>query len=154
MRPQQRALGLPACAVPAQSGCILSWQSFAEPADPTLVIEGYEATPGFTGLSRKGTPMLCSNPLTGKPGDTANADRNLGALVPGSEPGTATLSPRLVPAACDARGFLLIGAPPEGFGQYVLPGNNYHVYDYALFWMNLRADVAARVRGHAVLSAR
>jgi hypothetical protein len=28
---------------------------------------------------------------------------------------------------------------------YVLPGNNYHVFDYALFWSNIRADAAARL---------
>jgi hypothetical protein len=27
----------------------------------------------------------------------------------------------------------------------VLPGNNYHVFDYALFWANIRADAAARL---------
>jgi len=32
-----------------------------------------------------------------------------------------------------------------GYGFYVLPGNNYHVFDYALFWANLRADAAARL---------
>ena len=33
------ALGLPACARRDQAGCILSWQSFAEPADPELVLD-------------------------------------------------------------------------------------------------------------------
>jgi hypothetical protein len=27
----------------------------------------------------------------------------------------------------------------------VLPGNNYHVFDYALFWSNVRADAEARL---------
>ena len=27
----------------------------------------------------------------------------------------------------------------------MLPGNNYHVYDYALFWANIRADAEARL---------
>jgi hypothetical protein len=31
-------------------------------------------------------------------------------------------------------------------GPYVLPGNNYHVYDIPLFWENLRQDVARRMR--------
>jgi len=26
-----------------------------------------------------------------------------------------------------------------------LPGNNFHVYDYALFWGSIRADAARRV---------
>ncbi len=40
---------------------------------------------------------------------------------------------RAVAARCDERGLLLIGDPPE-LGPYVLPGNNYHVYDIPLFW--------------------
>ena len=46
--------------------------------------------------------------------------------------------------AADARGILLIGDPPE-LGPYVLPGNNYHVYDIPLFWRNVEQDVAQRV---------
>jgi hypothetical protein len=29
-----------------------------------------------------------------------------------------------------------------------MPGNNYHVYDMALFWMNIRNDVAARTASY------
>lgn len=39
----------------------------------------------------------------------------------------------------------MIGSPPD-LGPFVLPGNNYHVYDIPLFWTNLREDVARRVR--------
>lgn len=140
------ALGLPACTEAGQPGCLLSWQSFAEPAEPEQIVEVYDATPGYTGAPRKGTPMVCTNPLLGKPGD-APASANIGALVPGESLGEATLEPNRVPARCDARGVLLIGAPPEGFGKFVLPGNNYHVYDYPLFWANLRADAEARLNG-------
>ena len=38
----------------------------------------------------------------------------------------------------------LLGGEPQ-LGPYVLPGNNYHVYDYPLFWANLRADAERRV---------
>jgi hypothetical protein len=30
-------------------------------------------------------------------------------------------------------------------GPYVLPGNNYHVYDYALFWGAVRRDAERRL---------
>ena len=52
-----------------------------------------------------------------------------------------------VPARCDLRGFLLIGANEAlpAMGPYALPGNNYHVYDYALFWANVRADAERRL---------
>jgi hypothetical protein len=137
---------LPACRAAGEPGCLLSWQSFAEPAEPKQIIEVYDSTPGYAGRPRKGTPMVCTNPLIGARG-TAPASANLGALVPEDSLANATLEPGRVPARCDARGFLLIGEPPEGFGTYVLPGNNYHVYDYPLFWANLRADAEARLNG-------
>lgn len=140
------ALGLPACGALGQPGCLLSWQSFAEPAEPDQIVAIYDATPGYGGSPRRGTPMLCTNPLLGRPGD-APASANMGALVPNGSLDDATLEADRIPARCDARGFLLIGAPPEGFGSYVLPGNNYHVYDYPLFWANVRADAEARLNG-------
>lgn len=137
-------LGLSACAHPGQYGCIVAWQSFAEPADPGLVRNVYDASTGLTGSPRKGTPMLCVNPLTGASGTAAPAGANLGALVPQPGLGGADLVKGLVPARCDPSGLLLIGADPVGYGAYVLPGRNYHVFDYALFWANIRADAEAR----------
>ena len=74
----------------------------------------------------------------------ATAALNSGTLVPSSDFTTGKIVPALVPARCDERGLLLIGTPPE-MGSYVLPGNNYHVYDYPLFWSNARADAAHRL---------
>lgn len=138
------ALGLPQCERPDQASCILSWQSFGEPADPALVVEAFDATQGYTGAPRRGTPLVCTNPLLGAPGD-APASANLGTLVPSSDLTTAEMVATAVGARCDGRGFLLIGDPPE-MGPYVLPGNNYHVYDYSLFWSNIRADALRRLQ--------
>ena len=139
------ALGLPACDTPEATGCIIAWQSFAEPADPSSVREIFDATTGYTGLPRRATQVLCTNPLLGRPGDEAVLPaQNLGSLVPGADLASATLVAGRVGARCVPSGVLSIGPPPDGFGSYVLPGNNYHVYDYALFWANLRADVEAR----------
>jgi pimeloyl-ACP methyl ester carboxylesterase len=139
------ALGLPGCERPGQPGCILSWQSFAEPADPKMVTDVYDASMGPTGVSRAGSPMLCVNPLTGARGGEAPAEANLGTLVPNKDLTAGELKAPGVPARCDPRGFLLIGEDGPDLGAYVLPGNNYHVYDYALFWANIRADAAARL---------
>lgn len=140
------ALGLPACADGQQAGCVASWASFAEPADPGQYLRLYNETPGVDGESRAGTPILCFNPLTGSLNNSAGADRNLGTLVPDGDLSNGELVPGAVPARCDSEtGILLIGDPPE-MGQYVLPGNNYHVYDIPLFWRNLQADVVNRVR--------
>jgi hypothetical protein len=137
-------LGLPACTSADQAGCILSWASFAEPADPGMIVDTYDASIGFTGAARKGTPILCTNPLTGGGAPAAPATANLGTLKPSADLSTGELVKGAVPARCADRGFLLIGDPPE-LGNYVLPGNNYHVYDYSLFWANVRADAVRRL---------
>nr|WP_301332669.1 DUF3089 domain-containing protein [Parerythrobacter lacustris] len=138
------ALGFPACATPGQPGCILSWSSFAEPADPSALLETYAGSIGFDGKPRGESRILCINPLTGSVNGEAPAERNLGTLVPEADYSTGELIPAAVPARCDERGLLLIGDPPE-VGSAVLPGNNYHVYDIPLFWKNVQQDVIARV---------
>ena len=138
-------LGLPACRTRTDTGCILSWQSFSEPADPKMVTDVFDASSSPEGTSRAGSPMLCTNPLTGNEGDAAPAGANMGTLIPDADLKGATVLAKAVPARCDARGFLLIGENLPEMGNYVLPGNNYHVYDYPLFWANIRADAGSRV---------
>ncbi|WP_298465177.1 DUF3089 domain-containing protein [uncultured Erythrobacter sp.] len=142
------SMGIAACATPAQTGCILSWSSYAEPADPSSVIETYAKSTGFDGNPRGDSQILCTNPLTGMFGGSSPASANLGTLVPDDSISNGELVPSAVPARCDDRGLLLIGDPPE-LGSYVLPGNNYHVYDIPLFWANTKADVARRVNAFA-----
>lgn len=143
------SLPLPACAAAGDSGCIVAWQTFGEPADPRMVTDVYDASTGPGGVGRAGSPMLCVNPLTGNAGDEAPAEANLGTLVPNGDMTEAELRPGLAPARCDVRGLLLIGEQGPDLGPYLLPGNNYHVYDYALFWANVRADAARRLAAFA-----
>lgn len=139
------ALGLPACASADQAGCIVTWASFAEPADPGMFLRRYGATRGLDGEVRgEDSAILCVNPLTGVMGDAASMNQNLGTLVPADDLTTGELIAGAVPARCDDKGLLLIGNPPQ-LGPYVFPGNNYHVYDIPLFWRNLQADVTRRV---------
>lgn len=137
-------LGLPECTAADQSGCIASWQSFAEPADPSLITDRYDSSTGFDGQPRRGTAMICTNPLTGTADAAAPATANLGTLFPAADLASADIRAGSVAARCGPRGFLLLGDPPS-VGAYVLPGNNYHVYDYSLFWANVRADAARRL---------
>ena len=138
-------LGLPACATPAQGGCIVSWNSYAEPADPGSFQDRYRQSAGLDGEIRGDSPVLCVNPISGVLNGSAPASANLGTLVPEDGLSTGELVAGAVPARCDAQsGLLLIGDPPE-LGEYVLPGNNYHVYDIPLFWRNLQEDVKRRV---------
>ncbi|HEX7852185.1 MAG TPA: DUF3089 domain-containing protein [Sphingobium sp.] len=137
------ALGLPACTKADQPGCILSWQSFAEPAEANYVSDPYDTGRGLTGKPKRGTPMLCINPLTGTSAP-AQSSANLGMTKRDEKTNVQSIIRPGVGAHCSGRGLLLIDGTPD-LGPYVLPGNNYHVYDYMLFWANVRADAGRRL---------
>jgi hypothetical protein len=138
-------MGLPACIAPEQTGCVMSWISFAEPADNAMLVESFGHRPGLDGQPLSTGAFLCTNPLTGGGAAEAKTAANLGTLVPDVAAKTGKLVAGMVPARCGKDGFLYIGDPPQ-LGPYVLPGNNYHLYDIPLFWANLRADAAARTK--------
>lgn len=138
-------LGLKACTRPGQSRCVMSWMSYGEPDDPSMMLHAYARRSGLgKGVLPADGTLLCSNPLSGGKGNAAPAAANLGALVPDISLESGRIVPALTGASCGSDGTLSLGARPE-IGPLVLPGNNYHLYDIPLFWMNLRADFVARV---------
>jgi hypothetical protein len=142
-------MGLPACEAADDTGCILSWLTFADPADTGMLRDAYSSKPGLDGEPVGDSPFLCINPLTGTRDGIAQAADNLGTLVPDLEstPMKAELIAGQVAAQCGQDNLLHIGEPPDlGLGPYVLPGNNYHLYDITLFWANLRADYLRRLK--------
>ena len=58
-------LGLPPCASPDQTKCIIAFQSYAEPAQIEYIFEPFYTTTGLNGRPRKDTHLVCTNPLTG-----------------------------------------------------------------------------------------
>ena len=141
-------LGLGACRTADEARCILSWQSFAEPANTKLITDAYEKPDLTGGGHRRIEDLLCTNPISGTIGGMAEPRENAGTLMPSADLRSATLAVGQVGARCN-KGFLLIDGAIPALGPYVLPGNNYHVYDYALFWGAIRADVARRLRAFA-----
>lgn len=138
------ALGLPACQTAADFGCILSWMSFAEPANPSLILEQWKSSRGLNGGERRPDRILCVDPITGTKDGGAPPAANPGTLIPTDDLMSATLVAGNVGAHCD-RGLLIIDGKIPPLGPFVLPGNNYHVYDYALFWGAIRRDAERRV---------
>ncbi len=138
------ATELAPCNAPDQSMCVLSWQSFAQPANASLVLDSWVGSKSASGIVRKREDMLCTNPISGTRDGEAAPGANLGTLVPRADLVNATLAVGQVGARCED-GFLLISGAIPALGPYVLPGNNYHVYDYALFWGSIRADVERRL---------
>ena len=138
------ALGLPACRAAADSGCILSWMSFSEPANPSLILDEWKRMKGLTGGDRKAKDILCVDPITGTEDGGAPPADNPGTLIPTADFKSATLAAGQVGAHCDD-GLLIIDGTIPPLGPFVLPGNNYHVYDYALFWGAIRRDAERRL---------
>jgi hypothetical protein len=138
------AMGLPACTAPDQAGCLLSWQSFGEPANPSLIVNSWAGTRGLSGATRRRADMLCTNPLTGTRDSAAPPAANLGTLIPDGDLAKASIEAGRVGARC-YKGILLLNGAIPVLGPYVLPGNNYHVYDYALFWGSIAADAQRRL---------
>jgi len=138
------AMKLPACSTTDQTGCVLSWQSFGQPDNPDLIMDAWQGTRGPTGIERKRQDMLCVNPLTGTKDGAAPPQANGGTLVPTADLKSAVLEPGRVGAHCED-GLLLLDGDVPALGPFVLPGNNYHVYDFALFWAAIRSDAERRM---------
>ncbi|HEU5482474.1 MAG TPA: DUF3089 domain-containing protein, partial [Sphingomicrobium sp.] len=139
------ALGFPACQAPQQPGCILSWMTFRDPPNPRLFVDEWEETKGLNGGTRRRQDILCVNPITG----TQNGSDSHGVggfLVPSADLKTAKVSYDAIAARCDT-GLLIVDGELPSFGPYALPGNNYHVYDYALFWGAIGNDAGRRFFG-------
>jgi hypothetical protein len=137
-------LGLSPCRARAETGCILSWMSFGDPPNPDLIFNDWEKTKGFDGGERRQREVLCVNPLTGTQNGAAPPQDNPGTLIPTPDLTSASLMRGAVGAHCD-RGLLILDGQIPPIGPYALPGNNYHVYDYSLFWGAIREDAGRRL---------
>ena len=138
------ALGMPACTSRDQSGCILSWMTFGSPANGDFIFDQWQKTRGFTGGQRRRDDALCVNPISGIQDGTARPQDNPGTLVPNADLSSASLQPALLGAHCD-KGLLILDGQVPPIGGFVLPGNNYPAYDYALFWGAIRQDAENRL---------
>jgi hypothetical protein len=140
--------GMPLCQTPAATGCLISWQSFGTPANPKYVRAAFDKGMGLAQLPRAGTSMVCVNPLSFWADQrAASADQNLGSLAyaKSGEP-LEPLLPGIANAQCKPDGVVHIDpSPPKPFTDLVTFGENYHTYDYNLFWGNVRANAQARV---------
>lgn len=136
------AIGLPACSKPEQNGCILSWMTFREPANPDLILSDWEKRKGLNGIRRRQEGVLCTNPITGT---IYGSDiRGVGGIVvPTPDMRDVTINYSSLGAHCQ-KGLLIADGELPALGPYALPGNNYHVYDYALFWGAIRKDAGRR----------
>lgn len=143
----QSAPDIPVCSAAEQTGCLVTWNAvgpearkFGDAADP-----------------------ICVNPLTWRDdGEAAGHALNLGAVAyPAEYEGTIAdftevpqtfidAKPVLEAGVADAQcveGMLLVKEiRSDLYGARPMGRDNYHVYDYSLFHMNLRRNAEARVQ--------
>jgi hypothetical protein len=139
---------IPVCQTPQATGCLISWQSFGVGANTTAIAQAFQEFTGLNGQSNATARMVCVNPLSGWADDKpVPAERNIGALAyAAAEAPLGATIPNLVGGACKADGFFHLSASPgEPFRALLLPGENYHTYDYNLVWANVRANAEQRV---------
>ncbi len=135
---------LSVCASPDQTGCIMTWVTFGPGAD----VDAYQRRlaqryPQYADDSG-GIELTCANPLSGSSA-AADPATNLGA-VPPPVPGAylSAPTPKLVGASCDQGILRLTSTPGKPYANLIFPGENYHFYDVALFYENVRQDAATR----------
>jgi Protein of unknown function (DUF3089) len=136
---------LPVCDAPNQTGCVATWSSVGPAA----------------GSYRPTHDDICVNPLSWRAdGERADFALNEGGVSFGPIAMNAApaemLAPRvgrILPGIADAQcvdGRLLISAIRSDRVDMRIPlgRDNYHLYDYALFSMNLRANADRRVAAY------
>jgi len=140
---------VPVCESAEQIGCVVTWNAVGPKAQPW-------------GDPRKN---ICVNPLTWRAdGAIAEASLNLGGVAyPGTFEGTLAdvkgvpedfiaAKPVLETAVADAQcvdGMLLVKEiHSKNYAARPMGRDNYHIYDYNLFHMNLRRNVEQRVAAY------
>jgi Protein of unknown function (DUF3089) len=146
---------VPVCESAGETGCVVTWNAVGPHAQPW-------------GDPR---PNICVNPLTWRAdGAAAEASLNLGGVAyPGTFAGTLAdvkgvpqdfiaARPVLETGVADAQcvdGMLLVKQiHSENYAARPMGRDNYHIYDYNLFHMNLRQNVQQRVAAYLGAAGR
>ena len=119
--------GVPVCETPIQTGCQVTWNSVGPKA----------------GSLFGSSDNICVNPLTWRiDGIPAIHDANIGAVSfeagGDPEPGTAD-------AHCRNGQLWISEIRSSHYSLMPFGRDNYHIYDYALFYLNIRENVQNRV---------
>ncbi|HVV34412.1 MAG TPA: DUF3089 domain-containing protein [Vitreimonas sp.] len=144
-------LGLPVCDSATQINCVVTWNSVQSGHDDprrrnSAVIwwDGHYQPIG-------GRPLVCVNPLTWQPDTIAPADANLGSVyAAGVNAPIPAPEPHVTGAACE-NSLLGVDIRPDQaahFHDALSATGIYHDFDYGLFYVNLRQNIAARIAAY------
>ncbi len=119
---------LPVGNHPDQTGCFVGWRSYAKGEIP----KGAEAEDGNS---------ICVNPLTWNTAeDEASAELHQGIMN-----GFRTITPHTLAAAIEPKTKILWVEAPGLTNEKGEVMKDLHVYDYNLFWMNIRENIKLRI---------
>ncbi len=142
------ARGLPVCRSAAATRCVVSWNSVRRGHDDVRRRESAEIWWDGRYQTIAGRPMVCVNPLDWRLGGDAPARDNLGAVYSaGREQPIPAPEPAVTAARCN-NGLLEVDPRPADrrhFRDILTLGGVYHDFDYALYYMNIRDNVAQRI---------
>lgn len=148
--------GLATCATPTDTRCTINWNSVNGKAPRRGWTQ--EGTTWISGSYRmlEGAALACVNPLNWIANGTAEASENLGSLsFAGSDKALPAPYKELTGARCDSDGLLVISPSEDAEGfVYGVRDGDYHIYDYNLFYMNMRANLEDRVAAFLSPDAR
>jgi len=147
--------GVPVCRTPRTTGCLVDWNTAAEGtrtdrrrAERLVWLDGR-----YRPLAGRHT--VCIDPLSWAAGGAAPATLNLGAL-PAVAPAEALRAPIPEPTGARRDGGLLRVAIPwserRGCADLLTFFGRYHVFDYNLFYTNIRVNAAERAAAHRACS--
>jgi hypothetical protein len=148
--------GLRICRSAQQSGCLIDWNTMKPDQDDSerenhrlVWLDGRYQHAG-------GQRFVCVNPLNWTLDGTAAAALNLGALPAGTGAGALPeLIAHLTGATCSGA-HLEVDIPlaeRRGFSDALTLAGSYHVFDYNLFYLNIRLNAKERVLSYRAAAA-
>lgn len=148
-------LGLPVCRDASATRCVVSWNSERRGHDDERRKELAQIWWQGRYAAIAGRPLVCVNPLNWEIDGTAAAQENLGGVYSdGREQPIPAPVPGVTDAQCHA-GLLEVLpklAERRHFSDVLTLGGVYHDFDYGLYYMNIRANVAQRIAAFAASS--
>lgn len=146
--PELLARELPVCRTAKEIGCLIDWNTVRQGSHDAQ--RQNRALIWLDGRYQRaaGRDPVCVNPLSWEIGGGAPAALNRGALPAGRSPdGLPALLPQLTGASC-SDGRLEVDIPlsqRSRFSDVLTLFGSYHVFDYNLFYANIRLNAKERV---------
>ncbi|MFW6027357.1 MAG: DUF3089 domain-containing protein [bacterium] len=134
------------CDSPAETGCLIAWTTIAEGGSDARYRKQMVLAAHGEYRANGETPRVCVNPLSWNT-DGAAAETEAPLAIPFTEGLKPLPEPQPVVRRAQCRdGALWINPPrPPEYNERVFEGSDYHVYDYALFYMAVRENAIRRV---------